>query len=323
MYKYSIIMPVYNTGSRLNKSIASILEQSYKNWELIIIDDGSKDDSLKIAKKFAKQNKNVKVFHQDNAGPGAARNFGIKKAQGDFIAFLDSDDYYDENFLEIIDNELKNNNVDVIFYSNVKELENGKIIGGTNLVKYQNCSKEQIIKMQLMGVIPWGATLKTVKASIVKECSFSKIPVGEELIYSFNVLTKSKDFKILDNSLYHYIHTEDGQHTKGGYDPWRLVVDEVYKYLNETKKYKQYEKELNGLAMKALSIAIYRYYCNFNFRIAKKHIKRIIMEYKNKYNINNIEKDIMDKSSIIILTLINWRAYFILYLASKYKSLKK
>lgn len=321
MCKYSIIMPVYNSGTEMKKSIESVLNQTYNKWELIIIDDGSTDNSLEIAKKFANKNRRIKVFHQKNAGPGAARNKGIKEASGDYIAFLDSDDYYEKNFLETIDN--KNQDCDVIFYSNIKEDIDGKIVGGTNLSKYINCPKEKIIKMQMMGVIPWGAQLKVVKSTIVKECSFSHIPVGEELIYSFNVLNKAKKITIIERPLYHYFHNTKGQHTKGGNDPWNQVVEELKKHLRNIGEYNKYEKIVNGLALRALTISIYRYSCNYKYKDAKLKIKEKINEYKKKNDINNVEFECLDKISKILLKLINHKFYFLLFLSSKIRNMKQ
>lgn len=98
--KVSIIIPIYNTQKYLNVCLNSVVRQTYKNLEIILIDDGSTDNSGKIADQFAKKDHRIKVFHQKNAGQSAARNVGLKKASGDFIAFIDSDDQFDRNFIQ-------------------------------------------------------------------------------------------------------------------------------------------------------------------------------------------------------------------------------
>lgn len=94
-YKISVIVPVYNASEYLEDCVSSILKQTYKNLEVILVDDGSTDDSLKVCKDIQLKDERVKVVHQNNAGPGAARNKGIDESTGEYVAFVDSDDYID------------------------------------------------------------------------------------------------------------------------------------------------------------------------------------------------------------------------------------
>ena len=107
MSKISIIVPVYNTEKYLSKCLNSLIKQTYKDIEIIVVNDGSKDKSLEIAKKFAKQDNRIKVFNKENGGLSSARNFGIEKASGEYIGFVDSDDYIKENMFEILYNMIK------------------------------------------------------------------------------------------------------------------------------------------------------------------------------------------------------------------------
>lgn len=122
--KISIITPVYKAENSLSKCIDSVINQSYINWELILIDDGSPDKSGRICDSYADIDFRIKSLHQKNEGPSAARNLGIDNALGEWIAFLDSDDYVDpdwlESYLEIINHT---NKVDLI-YQGYKELNN-------------------------------------------------------------------------------------------------------------------------------------------------------------------------------------------------------
>ncbi|MBQ7593277.1 MAG: glycosyltransferase family 2 protein [Synergistaceae bacterium] len=104
----SIIIPAYNRGKYIHRAIESSLRQTYTNIEIIIIDDGSKDNTFEIAKIYEAKDKRVKVFHQDNAGVSAARNYGIREAQGDYITFLDSDDWLEDNAVKfLLDKQLQ------------------------------------------------------------------------------------------------------------------------------------------------------------------------------------------------------------------------
>ena len=100
MSKISVIVPVYNVGKYIEKTVLSVLNQTYKDFELIIIDDGSKDGSGEICDGLACNDSRVKVIHQQNAGVSVARNVGMAEAIGEWITFLDGDDYLDENYLQ-------------------------------------------------------------------------------------------------------------------------------------------------------------------------------------------------------------------------------
>lgn len=97
----SIITPCYNSEKYIEETIHSVINQSYQNWELLITDDGSTDDSIKIIKRLANKDGRIKLFVKDNKGPAFARNNSIKEAKGSFMAFLDSDDIWYPNFLDI------------------------------------------------------------------------------------------------------------------------------------------------------------------------------------------------------------------------------
>ena len=98
--RISIIVPVYNAEKYLEKCIESILGQTYDDWELLLINDGSVDASGKICDFYASKDERIKAFHQDNAGVSVARNYGIKESCGEFLTFVDSDDYITENHIE-------------------------------------------------------------------------------------------------------------------------------------------------------------------------------------------------------------------------------
>lgn len=97
----SVIIPIYNTEKYLSRYIESVLNQSYKNFELLLINDGSKDRSGDICDEYAKKDNRIKVFHKENGGVSSARNLGLDNAKGDYVCFIDSDDYVGKRYLEI------------------------------------------------------------------------------------------------------------------------------------------------------------------------------------------------------------------------------
>ena len=105
--RFSIIVPVYNVEKYLSTCVESILSQTFNNWELILINDGSTDYSGIICDEYKKKDTRIKVFHTENKGVSAARNIGLKNAIGEWIAFIDSDDYMEKNWLEVVSMTIK------------------------------------------------------------------------------------------------------------------------------------------------------------------------------------------------------------------------
>lgn len=117
----SIIVPVYNMSKYLEQSLDSIKRQTYDNWECILVDDGSKDSSGNICDRYASEDERFKVIHQSNGGLSAARNTGLKHIKGKYVAFVDSDDWLDENYLKTLHGHITRYNVDVAQCGFVKE----------------------------------------------------------------------------------------------------------------------------------------------------------------------------------------------------------
>ena len=109
----SVVMPVYNVEKYIADCLFSLINQTLEEIEFILVDDGSLDNSLEIINLFAKYDSRIKIIKQENAGPSKARNTGLKEAKGQYISFIDSDDWVDEDFLEKLYNSAKNNNADI------------------------------------------------------------------------------------------------------------------------------------------------------------------------------------------------------------------
>ena len=117
----SLVIPVYNVEKYLDKCMESVLAQTYDNYEVILVDDGSTDNSGKMCDEYAERDSRVTVYHQKNSGVSVARNVGIENAKGEFISFIDSDDWVDESYLEKLVNAQIKYNADLTIceYTNV------------------------------------------------------------------------------------------------------------------------------------------------------------------------------------------------------------
>ena len=142
----SIIVPVYNVEKYLNRCIDSILVQTYQNIEVLLIDDGSPDDSGKICDEYALIDSRVRVFHKENGGVSSARNLGLKEAKGDYIGFVDADDYIDSSMYEVLLNNLKTENVDISVCSYYQEDNDGVFKKHWAKDEYRIINKDEQIK---------------------------------------------------------------------------------------------------------------------------------------------------------------------------------
>lgn len=157
----SVIVPAYNSEMFIGKCIDSVLEQTYSNWELIAVDDGSRDNTFGILKKYAEVDSRIRVIHQENQGPGIARNTGIAEAKGNYVVFIDSDDYIEKDYFLL----LSNHNEDVVFI-NVRNVDkDGYVLKEEYMSKNMQLTKDVILRRQMTGKIDWGG-----KKSIENQC---------------------------------------------------------------------------------------------------------------------------------------------------------
>ena len=167
--KYSVIIPVYNSEKYLRKCIDSILAQKYKDFEIILVDDESKDLSAKICDDYAQKDNRVKVIHKTNGGTADSRNVGIRAASGDYIMFVDNDDYWKrKNTLEDIDCQLNESHADVLMYDTMEYWENENRFTQSG----KTCKRQEIVNQPkeyaLKAVIEQGILYRAVWAKVVK-----------------------------------------------------------------------------------------------------------------------------------------------------------
>ena len=132
MVKVSVIIPCYNVAKYLGQCLDSVLKQTFQDFEVLCVNDGSTDNSLEIAKKYKKEDKRINIVDIENNGVGNARNVGIKGATGRYITFLDADDYIEHNMYEKIIKKMEETNVELLRCNFIKEDEEGNIIKSNN-----------------------------------------------------------------------------------------------------------------------------------------------------------------------------------------------
>ena len=200
----SIIMPVYNSEKYISEAIESVCNQSYKNWELLIVNDGSTDYTSKIIDDFAKKDSRIKVFHRKNEGVSMARNFALNKVCGEYITFIDSDDMYHADRLKRMLQVFEQHENCEIVFSRHKEFrgklntyeanDSRKIVISDDdiLVKVISDSKNHFV---------WNAMLKS---EIAKKEKFAPIRFAEDFCYIRDCACHCRQMAVLDEVLYFY-----------------------------------------------------------------------------------------------------------------------
>ncbi len=194
----SVIIPVYNGEKFINKVYNSIKKQTYQNIEIIFFNDNSKDNSLKILKEIQKSDSKVEIYSsKENKGPGGAKNEGLKHAKGDYVFFIDCDDYLNNDFIaSLVNKAILENYPDVILSDFTKVDEKGKILYVRN---YKNLDKA--IKQK---ITTWGKLIKR-DFIINNNLELPYGPVLEDLLYSTSFILLNTKYSYIDNAGYNYV----------------------------------------------------------------------------------------------------------------------
>ena len=201
----SIIVPIYNVEKYLNKCIESIVNQTYENIEIILIDDGSNDNSGIICDEYAKKDNRIIVVHKGNGGVSSARNKGLKIAKGEWISFVDADDWIEQTFCQTLLNKVTQEQADIALcgYNRITDNRIEKI-NANNQEVFLN-SNEYLVK-SLNPQTGFGfCHMKLIKKEVLKSISFNeRIEVGEDALFNIQLSTYIKKAVFLKQPLYNY-----------------------------------------------------------------------------------------------------------------------
>jgi len=211
---FSIIVPVYKVEKYLSQCIESILIQSFDDFELILVDDGSPDRCPQICDDYAKQDKRIRVIHKLNGGSSSARNSGFKEAHGDYIIYLDSDDFFmDNKSLDWISEQARSN-ADIIMYKTAECNDDGSCITYPVMdlnIRQDEYSVQQMLNKTVLGEeFQASAWSKAVKRQFLADnhIQFKDKLIGEDIDWYLSVIRKVKSFAVVDRYLYVYRNRE-------------------------------------------------------------------------------------------------------------------
>lgn len=222
----SIIIPVYNAEKTIHRCIRSVCSQTYKDWELILVNDGSKDNSGKICDEYSKQDKRIHVIHKENEGVSKARNAGLKIATGDYISFVDSDDWLDNNYLQ---NFMPYTEYDIVISAFHRRPKHHIAYSFNESFKGEEM-KGYLIQPYLWNGYPWG---KLFKRSIIEKhhIRFDEgMKVYEDLCFCLQYTQYCNSVRLIPAATYNYYEAND----KCFAEKFPLSFEEAKRYFNNT-----------------------------------------------------------------------------------------
>ncbi len=201
--KISLIIPVYNVENFLDRCLKSVEAQSYQDAQVIIVNDGSTDNSLKIIEEYVSRNENFSFFTVENGGQGAARNFGLEKATGEYVVFLDSDDYIAPDCLEKLLFAVEKENSDIAVCACFDVSEEGEILSlAENNIKNRTVSLREEPKILFNRPCPWG---KIFRRSLFDSLQFSPGVWYEDIRLIPKLYAKAEKITYIDDPLFFYV----------------------------------------------------------------------------------------------------------------------
>lgn len=253
----SIVVPIYNVENYLEKCIKTLINQTYKNIEIILVDDGSKDSSGEICNEYQKKDERIKVIHKENGGLSDARNAGIKEATGKYIAFLDADDYVDYTMYEKLYNVIKEENAEIAIcgYSRINEKDK-EMPYPLEVKKYK---KDRSILYNMIGTLPKDSEDINIGMSVWK-CLYNlevikknnlyfrseRVYISEDIVFQIEYFEFVNKVALLGDPLYKYRYNEvslSKKYRKDRFEKQKILYLKEKSMLEERK---WLDKELNN-----------------------------------------------------------------------------
>ena len=320
--KISVIVPLYNAEKYMNRCIESIIKQSYKNLEIILINDGSKDNTEKILKKYEAKDSRIKCINKDNSGVSSSRNLGISIATGKYILFVDADDWLDIDAITNLTNSMFHNmNYSIVRGRYIKEFNNirKKVIQDEKFAFNSDNKKENIQRLIdeiLIGNMNCYVWLILIKTDVIKnKIKFDEdISMMEDTIFYIDILLNDNDIFFSEYVTYHYYYNKNSA-SRSIKNCIRNYQDalQVHKIIREKLKYKNLltdrrKKILNSKTSKIIADTI-----NNIYRYDKKALQDLYREITESKEIMEIlqkcNKEYIDIHNYIIIYFLKNKRY--------------
>lgn len=330
--RISIIVPVYNVQDLLPRCVKSLVNQTFKDIEILLIDDGSEDNSGNLCDVFSKSDDRISVYHKKNGGLSDARNYGMNHAKGQFYLFIDSDDVIHKDFCkklielqEKYNSEITSTEIALFYDSNEIETFNKKVFIGKESVFYgTDILKEYYIPHDSRRIYH-GLCMKMYKKELFSDLQFERGRLHEDLFITYKLLDKCNIFAYIDLPYYYYYQSNSNSITKNYKE--KNLLDEYDALINMEKyfskeEYRDVKKYLYTFIVYHLHYLLYQSYNLKSTRVIKnkkKVIKKDIIAYIKKTNL------IPRKKYLYLLLEVNifYFARFLLKIVHVIKNVKQ
>lgn len=320
--KLSIIVPVYGVEKYIDKCLDNLVKQSLKEIEIIVVNDGTKDNSQKIIDKYVKKYPDkIKSYIKENGGQGSARNYGLKKTTGEYIGYVDSDDFVEKDMYKKLYNKAKENNYDIVVCGNYNVSEDYQNKNIDAFINNYNTDLENIFfgKMAV-----WNKIYKR-DILIKNKLEFKEKVWYEDLAFTLKAIMNSNTFAFIDEPLYDYLIREGSTMNNSNVQRNLEILDafnDILSYIQHNKK-EEYFNKIEFLAIDHIYIsAIVRVLKADSDKNIKKETIEKLINYMNK-NFPNYKSNkyinTLSKNRKIIYKLINIKMYGLINLIFKVK----
>lgn len=322
MPKVSIIIPVYNAEKHITRCIESIENQTYKDFKAILVNDGSTDDSLSVLKTLEKKYDFIKVFTQENKGAASARNHGLEKADGEFVCFVDADDWLENDYLSVLVENQKENNADISMIG-INKIQNStaetefifnskKIYENTEDIRKLQagcfCNRLACFETDFIGMgTPWD---KLFRLCIIRKNNISfntDLKTGEDTLFCWQYFNFVKSFVYENKALYNYVVYQDSLSRK--FVELKTFYDTINIFFTV------FDEKMPEITKEALYYVIFRHFLSLlkkhfahrenrlSLKEYKAEMKEAISREEMKFSIANISEKYLSRKEKIILRL--------------------
>lgn len=293
--KVSIIIPVYNAALYLKRCIDSICNQTYGDWHIIAIDDGSTDDSWNILEEYKRCLKDkITIIHQENSGVAKTRNRGIEESKGDYILFIDNDDYIDTEYIECYVHAIEEGGYDCVIGGFRREDKKNKVI--------KSFVPDSLWSVYTADLVPWARIFKT-QFIVENHIEFLDNSIGEDIYFNFEVFSKTNNIAIIKNIGYVWYYNE------------KSVSNSSQRGLKNIKSFISLLEKIWAVSAKEKMVKVWllRYavwYLLYFGKYAEKQrfIKadRVLFEWLNEHNISwrYVKSICLSKDGMLIMRLV-------------------
>ena len=315
--KISVIVPVYNTRQYLDRCVESIVKQIYSNIEILLIDDGSTDGSSRLCDEWAKKDKRIKVYHKKNGGLSDARNYGLKHVVGEYVGFVDSDDWIEWDMYDVLLKEMMKNSADIVICGRCFEFEKKSVIWGAR-TKFLMGPKEAIVKLNSFSGFDMSACDKLYRRTVFKEIRFPFGRKCEDAYIMYKLFDCAKRIEYYPGYFYHYYQRKNSIARSKS-----LNMDLIYAAIEQDRYIEEKYNDIAfvGKANVAFAVkSIYEIALTRNIKINNelKQFKKKIKKYKKDIVANPF---LPKRKKIAFIMFNDW--YFCYYVFKAIKNLAR